>query len=223
MPASDVQFLVEMIRVIREANAKVATDRQLVHNIWVNYIKTSTLTQAEEDKLSALSNTYNINSFQLDDKADKTALAAEFSDLLMYVDVIPEKLVLAQAIIESAWGKSRFAKDANNYFGVHCYSKGCGLPPSEAQDVNFEVKKYASVLKGVEDYIRILNTNRAYEELRQLRAAARKDNEQPNAMELAKGLTRYSQKGSAYITIIHSVISNSIPKNLDAFMKTHTN
>ena len=33
---------------------------------------------------------------------------------------IPASIKLAQAILESSWGKSDLAKEANNYFGIKC-------------------------------------------------------------------------------------------------------
>ena len=34
---------------------------------------------------------------------------------------IPNDLILAQAILESSWGKSRFAREGNNYFGMRTW------------------------------------------------------------------------------------------------------
>ncbi|MDP0596589.1 MAG: glucosaminidase domain-containing protein, partial [SAR86 cluster bacterium] len=47
-------------------------------------------------------------------------------ELLKVIDILPPSLVLAQAANESNWGRSRFAKDFNNYFGIWCFSEGCG-------------------------------------------------------------------------------------------------
>ena len=36
---------------------------------------------------------------------------------------IPRELIIAQAAIETGWGKSRFANEANNLFGIRTWEK----------------------------------------------------------------------------------------------------
>ena len=63
-------------------------------------------------------------------------------ELLIRVDTVPPSLALAQAAVESGWGTSRFAVQANNLFGQWCYEKGCGLVPSQRNSgANHEVAK----------------------------------------------------------------------------------
>ena len=42
----------------------------------------------------------------------------KIQDGIDLIKKIPKKLIVAQAIIESNWGRSRFAEDFNNYFGI---------------------------------------------------------------------------------------------------------
>ena len=49
-------------------------------------------------------------------------------------EYVPSELVLAQAILESNWGNSRFAKEGNNYFGMRTWD------PSKKQ-IAFHFKK----------------------------------------------------------------------------------
>lgn len=43
---------------------------------------------------------------------------ADQEDLLSAIDIVPASLVLAQAAYESSWGRSRFAKNYHNFFGL---------------------------------------------------------------------------------------------------------
>ena len=165
-----------------------------------------------------MSTKYKVRNFKPERLTSNPALFSSFDALLLHIDIIPEKLVLAQAIVESGWGQSRFAREGHNYFGIQCYSKGCGIPPAQAANAGFEVKKYESRLYSVEDYIRTLNTNNAYKEFRLMRLEDRKNFQQPDAQELANGLTRYSQQGERYINIIHTILTYYIPENLDQFL-----
>jgi Bax protein len=133
------------------------------------------------------------------------------------VDVIPPSLVLAQSANESAWGTSRFAKDANNFFGQWCYSAGCGLVPAQRDaGATHEVRKFASVQQSVGAYMFNLNTGKAYSSLRKLRSAARSEENMPNGHELAAGLIKYSQRREEYVKEIRSMISyNKLVKLYD--------
>jgi hypothetical protein len=60
------------------------------------------------------------------DLDDDEAVAA----LVRRIDEIPESLVLAQAVKESGWGRSRFAIAGNANFGQRCFTAGCVTVPA---------------------------------------------------------------------------------------------
>jgi len=128
-------------------------------------------------------------------------------ELLLRVDIIPPSLALAQAATESAWGTSRFAKEGNNIFGQWCFDEGCGLIPGQrADDASHEVRAFASVHAAVKAYYRNLNSNPTYEYFRELRAHMRLHDKPLNSHQLADGLTRYSERGRAYVAEIRDMI-----------------
>ena len=127
--------------------------------------------------------------------------------LLLRADIIPQAMVLAQGALESGWGTSRFAVEANNLFGQWCYKKGCGLVPERrAADAAHEVQLFSSIEAALDAYYRNINTHNAYRELRQLRAALRAQDEQLTGMALVEGLSRYSARGMAYVEELRLVI-----------------
>ncbi len=220
---NQVSFLEKLLPGIDAANESILKHRAQIENIRDQFKEKGTIDNSREVFLSGVAKHYAVNSFTLDDQKDKDALTQEIGDLLMRVDIIPDKLVMAQAIIESGWGKSTFSKEGNNYFGVHCYSKGCGMIPKGAPNAGFEVKSYPTVLDAITDYIHILNTCAAYEKLRETRAELRSSGREISAMKLAEGLSRYSQKGSEYITLIHEVITEYLPSDVQEFLKNNKN
>ena len=139
--------------------------------------------------------------------------------LLFRVDIIPGKLVMAQAIVESGWGQSKFAKEINNYFGIHCYKEGCGQPPSGVEDPDFWVKSFPSIDKCIAEYMWILNCGHAYDGLRKIRRELKNKNESPNAEAMVEGLKKYSQLGDEYITLLTSIMKNYLPANLNAYIQ----
>ena len=105
---------------------------------------------------------------------------------------LPRKLILAQAILESAWGTSRFANEGNNLFGIRTFDKSQEHLLPITWDSNewpgWGVKVYESKCASVRDYVRIINEVWAYEELRE----ARKQNPNITAVELAMYLDKFS-------------------------------
>lgn len=130
--------------------------------------------------------------------------------LLLRVDIIPPSLALAQAALESGWGTSRFAREGNNLFGIWCYEPGCGIVPKRRPaGASYEVKAYRSPRESFTDYMRNLNTNRAYESLWQLRQTARSEDRELTGVYLADGLYRYSQEGWGYVSKVQGLIRSN--------------
>lgn len=139
-------------------------------------------------------------------------------ELLVRVDQIPSSLALAQAAIESGWGSSRFAREGNNFFGQWCYQQGCGLVPRHRiEGATHEVKVFNSVNDSINAYFDNINTNRAYQELRQIRADLRQQNQPLSGTALAEGLEKYSEKGYEYVEVIQTMIASN---KLDAYDQT---
>ena len=126
------------------------------------------------------------------------------------VDTVPEELVLVQAAMESAWGTSRFAREGNNLFGQWCLHPGCGIvPENRPSGERHEVARFESVLESVSSYMRNLNTGRPYRGLREIRERIRSAGEQPDATAIAEGLFSYSERGSAYVREIRSMLRHN--------------
>jgi len=99
---------------------------------------------------------------------------------------IPRELIIAQAIVESNFGTSRFATEGNNLFGIRVWSKNGMLPLKQDESINWRVKTYKSKCSSVKDYINVLNNNHHYQEFRQIRERTK------NPMILADTLDNFS-------------------------------
>ncbi|RFF29814.1 glucosaminidase domain-containing protein [Wenzhouxiangella sediminis] len=127
--------------------------------------------------------------------------------LLRRVDTVPAPLALVQAAKESGWGRSRFARQGNNLFGHWCYARGCGIVPSRRNtDAAHEVAAFDSVRESVRRYINNLNTHPSYLPLRRIRLDEREAGRRPQALSLADGLIRYSERREAYVEEIKQII-----------------
>ncbi len=136
--------------------------------------------------------------------------------LLLKLDELPLKLVLAQAAIESGWGTSRFAMEGNSLFGQWTYAKNKGLVPSRRDaGATHSVAAFPSLHASVRSYFNNLNRNRAYRELRQIRARLRQQGKPLDAHALAAGLVPYSQRGQAYVEEVRLIIRSRSLASLD--------
>lgn len=137
-------------------------------------------------------------------------------ELLNRVDIIPQSMALAQAALESGWGTSRFAQQGNNLYGMWCYEPGCGIVPKRRPaGATYEVKKYRTPKESFDEYIHNLNTNPAYQSLRDIRSSLRGEGEKLTGIALSDGLFRYSQEGWTYVGKVQSVIRSNNLENYD--------
>jgi Bax protein len=126
--------------------------------------------------------------------------------------------VLAQAANESNWGRSRFAEDFNNYFGIWCFKKGCGVVPNKRDDnASHEVASFKSLEECIDYYVLNINRSYAYEDLRLLRKEQRDNSKAITGILLADGLANYAYPGNEYIDSIKSVIQYNQLERYDFF------
>ena len=74
---------------------------------------------------------------------------------------------VAQAILESNWGESRFAKLGNNFYGMIQTDKT--EPHIKALDSDILLKRYGRKCESVADYITLLNIGTDFVEYRKVR------------------------------------------------------
>ena len=116
-------------------------------------------------------------------------------------------MALAQAALESGWGTSRFAREANNLFGQWCFDEGCGMVPDRRiAGAQHEVRSFETVDAAIAAYFRNINSHPVYAPLRDIRQSARKRGGGLSGLDMAAGLTRYSERGEAYIDEVRQVI-----------------
>jgi len=156
----------------------------------------------------AISNN-ELNDNQLNDLAKKYRVETPSKEeLLKVIDILPPSLVLAQAANESDWGRSRFAKDFNNYFGIWCFTKGCGVIPKDRdEDATHEVASFNSLEDCIDYYVLNINRSYAYEDLRLMRKNQRESLQPITGTLLAQGLGNYAFPGDEYIESIQTLIN----------------
>jgi len=135
-------------------------------------------------------------------------------EYLIKIDQIPVSLVLAQAALESGWGKSRFARIANNIFGEWTWGKRGIVPKHRAPGKKHKIKIFATIQDSIASYMLNLNRHRAYREFRLARYMAKKAGRKFSGIEAAMTMHRYSQIGRRYTRLVATIIrKNSLHVN----------
>ncbi len=193
-------FFNYMLPKVRSVNDQVLEQREQLLMV-VSEIEDGRVPGSRDAQwLQNLATTYRV-------KGDPLTSASTREKLLKRVDIVQASLALAQAANESAWGTARFARNGNNFFGMWCWVRNCGMIPTEREPAKkHEVARFDSVDAGVGYYVLTLNSHPAYQELRDRRLKARQQAKPLSGMELASGLERYSERGQDYIEEIRAMI-----------------
>jgi Bax protein len=192
-------FIAFLKPIIMAENKTILQQRQTILRLKAKTF----LNNDEQAQLRRLTNQYQL-------PISTHASPGLWQALLNRVDIIPLDLALAQAANESAWGRSRFAREGNNYFGQWCFRQGCGIvPAARLAGASHEVRRFSNVAESVRAYMKNINTLAAYRDLRKQRALLRKRNLPLDAELLAKELKHYSERGEAYVNSIRSMIRSN--------------
>ena len=142
-------------------------------------------------------------------------------ELLRKINSIPISLILAQSIIESGWGASRFAQEGNALFGQWTWKVDDGIKPKGNLDGDFSVKNFDSLLDSVNSYILNLNTHTAYKELRNFRKSQYNIGKKISGNDMANFLDKYAEIGFKYVTKVKSMIKkNQLSKFENSILAT---
>ena len=121
---------------------------------------------------------------------------------------INTELIVAQAIVESNYGTSRFALEGHNLFGIRVWSKEGMLPYKQPDSIEWRVRVFKNKCESVKYYIEILNTKQVYTEFRKARDMS--FNRDP--IRMAKALDSFStnkEYEKHVIEVIHKLRNES--------------
>lgn len=168
----------------------------------------------ERDYLISLSNKKSLTSEE-QTYVDKMLLKYKIKDnkistLIKVMKPVPVDLAIAQAILESGWGTSRFFRKGNAAFGVWSFSKNDKRMASTHGSRNGKkvyLKSYDNIYESCKDYFRVLATGRTYKSLR------KKLQKTEDYRELTKTLINYSEIRGKYVTRLNRIIrKNNLTK-----------
>ena len=196
-------FIKILLPLILQVNEKIEDDRELIKSLEYKHNNGIKISSSELVWLQNKSYLYDLEIYN-------------FKELMFWHDIIPPSLALAQSIIESGWGTSRFARNGNAVFGQWTYKSGTGLIPLGRSKGEFhEIKSFKKLEESVEQYVFNLNYNRAYKNLRERRENMRSQGKVIDSYNLAETLQNYSQKRDNYVKLVKLIMNSNNLKSFD--------
>lgn len=192
VPANKDVFIRLLLPLVLKANAEVAMERAIILNSGYS----GPIPQAPVE-IQAIAAKYDIQS--------------NTTNLLQRVDVLPPSLILAQAGLESGWGTSRYVQQGNALFGQRVWdaSQPGMTPNARDADATHRVRTFTSLEESIRSYLRNLNMNNAYLELRRTRASYSAAGRPVTALELIPRLQYYSEDPAYYLGTLNRIVSDS--------------
>ncbi len=200
--SSKKKFVKIVLPIIINENQNILITRNFTSGLKNKLQTFKTLTNNEIEKLYYTAKKYNI-SIKNKHKLDIV------DEILNNVDVIPNSIALAQAAIESGWGKSRFATEYNALFGEYTYDQSEGVVPLEREfgDKHL-IKSFSSYDNSVSSYFKNINSHYAYKKFRQVRKIMRSKNNFSDIELLIDHLDSYAANDN-YVSILSEVIKKN--------------
>lgn len=177
-------FIETLIPVIDKIKSAINKEREYVESL----LEKENLEEKEKEYLEEMYSKYNVKTSKID-------------DLLNKMIIPPTSFILAQASLESGWGRSKVAIEGNNLFGMRSTLKD----PVRAVKVGAKdfYKKYESLEDSVEDYIMTLSRHKSYVHLRG------GINSGKDSIELVKLLGNYSEVKNVYEQRLTQIIKKN--------------
>lgn len=187
-------FFSYLAKIITKENKKILGERALVEKVLPGGILSVKTHSKYFKAFLKLRKKYKIKSFY------------SRIDYLKKIDLVPVSQALAQAVVESAWGKSRFVKEANNIFGHWTFGEVGLVPKNRDKNKKNKIQIFSSLEASVDKYLLNLNVNRAYWKFRNLRYKLRARHEDLSGMKLSQTMYNYSGIGKKYLLILKNII-----------------
>ena len=162
-----------------------------------NSIVTKKIIKKEDERMVEMAKSFGLHEPEFDFDGPKTFVVAmnrciDYINWTLPTDQrIPRDILVAMAIIESDYGRSRFATEGNALFGVRTWSldEVPHMKPAAIPNAKFGVKKYETKCQSVSDVIAIINRHPAYKEFRAERDQSKYE---PNITKMVFGLSAWS-------------------------------
>jgi len=154
-------------------NEELSNERHTLLRLERSLERNKTLTPEENEKLEELAVKYDYFSRN----NDESRAANLINHLKVRINVIPPSILIAVAAMETNWGFSRIAQEANSLYKEKVWYTNEGLEPLENKDDGYRFKIFDNLIDSMRSYALTFNSNISYQNVwdTRIEAAARQD------------------------------------------------
>ncbi|MDG1859022.1 MAG: glucosaminidase domain-containing protein, partial [Emcibacteraceae bacterium] len=186
-------FISVILPLILKVNDDIVADRELLSEIMFTREFSGEFKDADRIWLQQKMKQYMIKGFDI-------------PALYSRMNIIPPSLAITQAAIETGWGTSRFATEANALYGQWTWDEDSGMVPLQREaGKTHRIKMFRDLMSAVRGYALNLNTHSAYEDFRVERGKF-ENPEDIKVTDLLITLIFYSELGFEYIDRLNGII-----------------
>jgi Bax protein len=194
-------FVETVLPLVLMENERIEHTREKMLYLLKRIDQGDTVTLEDREWLRELAKEYRLTDNPVSDAARR--------ELRKRVDIIPVDLALAQAAVETGWGRSRYVRTQRDLFGMTGFRPAHSTKASrKGKGRRYRAPKFATLRDSVRIYIHTLNTHPAYKNLRVIRAKLREKGQPLRGIPIAEGLGKYSVLGKTYIRAVRKMIRN---------------
>lgn len=197
-------FVEYLYNMILKENNSIKEERRFVENYLSSNILNIDFDSKSFYKLLQIKQKYKIKNIY------------SIQEYLKKIDIVPPSLAIAQAAIESGWGKSRFIKEANNIFGHWTENPNFGIIPRKRRlGSSHFVRVFGNLEESITAYMLNLNRNFAYKSFQEKRYEQGLNKQNPDGLSLSQTMLNYSGIAQDYLKILKDIILLNDLQNYD--------
>ncbi len=141
-----------------KVNEEITNERNTLLRLERRYKQNKKLLSEEIEKLERLAIKYDYFTKQ----KGNTRIESQLHNLKTRIDNVPPSILIAAAAMESNWGFSRVAKEANSLYKEKVWFTTEGLEPLENKDDGYRFKIFDSLLESMRSFALTFNSNLNY-------------------------------------------------------------
>lgn len=141
-------------------NEELSNERHTLLRLERSYNRKKSLTPEETEKLENLALKYD---YFTRPKNPEARIPNQLKNLKQRINIIPPSIFVAVAAMETNWGTSRIALQANSLYKEKVWYTNEGLEPLENKDDGYRFKIFDRLIDSMRSFALTFNSNISYE------------------------------------------------------------
>lgn len=169
-------------------NEELSNERHTILRLERKYMRNKTLSPEDIALLESLAQKYD---YFVRNK-DESRIHKLLQGLKLRVNIIPPSILIATAAMETNWGSSRIAQEANSLYKEKVWYTDEGIEPLENKDDGYRFKIFPNLTASMRSFAIKFNSDQKFLPAWQARDIAAKRYERPLGESLAYTLSQIS-------------------------------